>query len=97
LRRRAVDQKLGRYGLEKFRWHVRRGPLDLARLRRPGAGRPFCAKGVFRKEGEYWTVAYGQKAFRLKDTKALGHLALLDVGQYADPLARGLERIGAPL
>jgi len=26
-------------------------------------------KGIFRKEGEYWTVGYGGKSFRLKDTK----------------------------
>jgi predicted ATPase len=34
-------------------------------------------KGVFRKEGEYWTVGYGGKSFRLKDTKGLGYLAHL--------------------
>src|SRR5580704_17555441 len=34
-------------------------------------------KGVFRKEGEYWTVGYAGKAFRLKDTKGLGYLAHL--------------------
>src|SRR5216683_58995 len=33
--------------------------------------------GVFRKEGEYWTVGYGGKSFRLKDTKGLGYLAHL--------------------
>jgi hypothetical protein len=34
-------------------------------------------KGVFRKEGEFWTVGYGTKAFRLKDTRGLGYLAHL--------------------
>jgi tetratricopeptide (TPR) repeat protein len=34
-------------------------------------------KGIFRKEGEYWTVGYGGNAFRLKDTKGLGYLAHL--------------------
>ena len=34
-------------------------------------------KGVFRKEGEYWTVGYGGKSLRLKDTKGLGYLAHL--------------------
>src|SRR5437773_10503920 len=34
-------------------------------------------KGVFRKEGEYWTVGYGGKSFRLKDTKGLGYIAHL--------------------
>src|ERR1700736_6888202 len=37
----------------------------------------FVQKGAFRKEGEYWTVGYGGKAFRLKDTKGLGYLAHL--------------------
>src|SRR6266851_1017040 len=34
-------------------------------------------KGVFRKEGEYWTVGYGGNSFRLKDTKGLGYIAHL--------------------
>src|ERR1700736_5523129 len=34
-------------------------------------------KGVFRKEGEYWTVGYGKRAFRLKDTKGFAYLAHL--------------------
>src|ERR1700730_16024332 len=34
-------------------------------------------KGIFRREGEFWTVGYGAKAFRLKDSKGLGYLAHL--------------------
>src|ERR1700676_2198811 len=34
-------------------------------------------KGIFRKEGGYWTVGYGGKSFRLKDSKGLGYLAHL--------------------
>jgi AAA ATPase-like protein len=34
-------------------------------------------KGLLRKEGEYWTVGYGGKVFRLKDTKGLAYLAQL--------------------
>src|SRR5258708_34232353 len=34
-------------------------------------------KGVFRKEGEYWTVGYGGNSFRLKDSKGLGYIAHL--------------------
>jgi AAA ATPase domain len=33
--------------------------------------------GIFRKEGEYWTVGYGNTAFRLKDTKGFAYLAHL--------------------
>src|SRR5262249_8690260 len=37
-----------------------------------------CAeKGLLRKEGEYWTIKYGGKALRLKDSKGLSHLARL--------------------
>ena len=34
-------------------------------------------KGVFRKEGEYWTVGYGENLSRLKDTRGLGYVAHL--------------------
>ena len=34
-------------------------------------------QGVFRKEGEYWTVGCGGKSFRLRDTRGLGYLAHL--------------------
>jgi hypothetical protein len=34
-------------------------------------------KGIFRKEGEYWTVGYRNSAFRLRDTKGLAYLAHL--------------------
>ncbi|MFZ1122464.1 MAG: AAA family ATPase, partial [Candidatus Binataceae bacterium] len=43
----------------------------------PGPSVRSLQNGVFRKEGEYWTVGYGGKAFRLKDTKGLGYLAHL--------------------
>ena len=33
--------------------------------------------GIFRKEGEYWTIGYGGKSIRLKDTKGLGYLSYL--------------------
>src|SRR5579864_8502394 len=34
-------------------------------------------KGMFRKEGEYWTVGYDSRFFRLKNIKGLGYLAHL--------------------
>jgi tetratricopeptide (TPR) repeat protein len=42
----------------------------------PGT-RPAQEKGIFTREGEYWTVGYGGKSFRLKDSKGLGYLAHL--------------------
>ena len=44
----------------------------------PGAsGSRSSENGIFRKEGEFWTVGYGGKTFRLKDTKGLGYLVHL--------------------
>ncbi len=33
--------------------------------------------GIFRQEGEFWVVGYGDRAFRLKDTKGFAYLAHL--------------------
>src|SRR5262249_20549741 len=34
-------------------------------------------KGVFRKAAGYWTVGYGERGSRLKDTRGLGYIAHL--------------------
>ncbi len=58
------------------------GNMPDARYISPGAGdsrpgfRP-AQKGVFHKEGVYWTVGYGGNAARLKDTRGLGYIAHL--------------------
>ena len=49
----------------------------LANINDPAQRIGTAQKGIFRKEGEYWTVGYGGKSFRLKDTKGLGYLAHL--------------------
>src|SRR5262249_54283077 len=46
-------------------------PADPARSARS------AEKGLLRKEGEYWTIKYGGKALRLKDSKGLSYLAQL--------------------
>jgi tetratricopeptide (TPR) repeat protein len=43
----------------------------------PGPRCRAALQGIFRKEGEFWTVGYDGKAFRLKDSKGLGYLAHL--------------------
>src|SRR6202046_3700264 len=44
----------------------------------PGLGtRPAQKKGIFTRDGEYWTVGHDGKTFRLKDSKGLGYLAHL--------------------
>jgi len=49
---------------------------DSARGVGPGT-RPAPKKGIFTREGEYWTVGHDGKSFRLKDSKGLGYLAHL--------------------
>ncbi len=56
---------------------TRSARLGLAGTGDTGPSVRLAQKGIFRKEGEYWTVGYGGKAFRLKDTKGLGYLAHL--------------------
>src|ERR1700681_5030867 len=53
-----------------------------ARRGSAGTGEPVPSgrsahKGIFRKEGEYWTVGYSGKPVRLKDTRGLGYIAHL--------------------
>jgi eukaryotic-like serine/threonine-protein kinase len=48
-------------------------PLDVP----PKAAEPTASPNVFRRDGEYWSVAYEQDAFRLKDSKGLRYLARL--------------------
>src|SRR5713226_5783490 len=52
-----------------------------ARRGSAGIGSPVSSvgaqKGIFRKEGEYWTVGLGGNEFRLKDTRGLGYIAHL--------------------
>src|SRR5260370_35970383 len=61
-----------------------------------GPGVRVVQKGVFRKEGEDWTAAYGEISFRLKDRKGLGYLAHLlrhpSVEFHVLDLAGGLAR-----
>jgi hypothetical protein len=38
---------------------------------------PEAAQGVFRKEGEFWTIACWGKVFRLKDVRGLAYIAYL--------------------
>ncbi len=42
-----------------------------------GSGRRSDEGAVFRKEGEYWTVAYGGRMARLRGTKGMGYIACL--------------------
>jgi class 3 adenylate cyclase len=43
----------------------------------PSQSAPDEAAMLFRREGEYWTVAFGGKVVRMRDAKGLGYLARL--------------------
>jgi AAA ATPase domain len=47
----------------------------IAKAPEPTFGSDRCA--ICRKEGEYWTIGYVNKAIRLRDLKGIGHLANL--------------------
>jgi predicted ATPase len=48
-----------------------------AGFRGGATGSRSSVNGIFRKEAEYWTVGFGNSAFRLKDTKGFTYLAHL--------------------
>jgi tetratricopeptide (TPR) repeat protein len=52
----------------------RPGALD---VKEAGQSARHAQKGLFRKEGEYWTVGLAENVFRLKDSKGLSYLAHL--------------------
>jgi hypothetical protein len=54
---------------------------------RAGGGSPRPQAGVFRQDGEYWTIAFEGSEFRLKDQRGLAYIAYL--------LARPNEQIHA--
>jgi hypothetical protein len=47
----------------------------IAKATEPNSGSD--RRAICRKEGEYWTIGYANKAFRLRDLKGIGHLANL--------------------
>lgn len=53
---------------------------------------------VFRCEGEYWTVTYAQRTFRLRDGKGMHYLAyLLARPNLGVPVGQLVDAIGAPM
>jgi non-specific serine/threonine protein kinase len=49
----------------------------LSRSTRPGFGSRADEEAVFRREGEYWTVAYAGRMARLRGTKGMRYIACL--------------------
>src|SRR5271169_3569900 len=59
----------------------------------PAADTDSVGRGLFRKEGDYWTVGYGGKVFRLKNCLGLSFIAdlLLHPGTEFHVLDLGAE------
>jgi hypothetical protein len=55
---------------------------------------PPAAEAAFRREGEFWTIAYGARTFRLRDVKGLGYIASLLASPGRE--VHVLELVGAP-
>jgi tetratricopeptide (TPR) repeat protein len=56
---------------------TRSGRRGLAGSGGPGPATHSAQQGILRRDGEYWTLGYAGRSFRLKDTKGLGYLAHL--------------------
>src|ERR1700677_5132810 len=56
---------------------TRSGTSSPARFDDRATGSRSSVNGIFRKDGEFWTIGYRKSAFRLKDTKGLAYLAHL--------------------
>jgi eukaryotic-like serine/threonine-protein kinase len=52
-------------------------PSDRPPLHVSAKPRPSAESKIFRREGEYWTIAYDGTVFRLKDAKGLHYIAYL--------------------
>jgi tetratricopeptide (TPR) repeat protein len=89
----ATARELGMVALE--RKVTERAGEDLAASPTAGAA---AEEAIFRREGEYWTVAYGPDGFRLRDTKGLRYLARLLMAPGREFLALELaqEEVSAP-
>ncbi len=69
---RATASELGMTALE-----AKVQPLVAAPVEVPAARQPATQAWVFRREGEYWSVAFEGDAFRLHNSKGLRYLAAL--------------------
>ncbi len=85
----AMHERAGAHPwVARSRYEYARVMTGLAeRARAPAAGAPVgltssagidaAVGNLFRREGEYWTIAFEGRAFRLRDSKGLGYLAEL--------------------
>jgi tetratricopeptide (TPR) repeat protein len=71
----TTREMAGRVGLTAMEERLAALVDDLGEGAATEAGPP--GPSVLRREGEYWSIAFEGRAFRLKDTKGLHHLATL--------------------
>lgn len=82
-RRRATGDReraaaIGRAALVTARrLGMTRTAAELAREQKPAADTAPARAEIFRQEGDFWTLAYGDAVVRLRDAKGLHYLSLL--------------------
>jgi len=64
-------------GIRAFQAAQTAGPMPLEPTAAEAAAVAVTARNLFRREGEYWTVAFQGAVVRLRDAKGLRHLARL--------------------
>jgi tetratricopeptide (TPR) repeat protein len=69
-------------------------PEPLPQTVRASEMAPEPARDLFRREGEYWTIAYEGETFRLRDSKGLTYLGELLRSPAREFLALDLVRVG---
>jgi hypothetical protein len=82
---------------EASRGHAEPAVALLRELLAARRGRVSPEEHVFRREGEYWTIAYDGQVFRLRDAKGLLYLArLLRLPGHPIPVTELAERGAGP-
>jgi tetratricopeptide (TPR) repeat protein len=74
---RSAGETAGMLGMTVLGERVERRLRDLEVGRTSDTAAAAVGPHVVRREGEYWTIVFGEDAFRLKDTKGLQYLATL--------------------
>lgn len=73
----ALEARLSRLDPAPVSADASKGKMATEELAGVGRGEATSHTGVFRRDGEYWTIGFGGDSFRLHDAKGLRYLARL--------------------
>jgi hypothetical protein len=93
--RADFGMRIAKYGIEESPQSAIRNPQSA--IEESAVRNPYSAiEGVFRQEGEYWTLSFGGTTARLRDTKGLSYIARLLSQPGLDVHVRDLAATDAP-